>query len=172
MKRGRVAREAPGEHLVKELKWIHGILRRDLNQLRKLADEIGGGAAPARVRSTVRSLQTRSPLWQLRANCLSYCRLVHAHHGGEDVWLFPALRRANPAVTPAINRLEADHRRISDRLDQVEALADLLRSDDNPDTRTRLILALNQVRADLLTHLDVEEETIIPTLRQWRGWPR
>lgn len=172
MKRGRVDREAPGEHLVRELKWIHGVLRKDLNQLRRLADEVTAGASPDRVRSTVRSLQTRSPLWQLRTNCLSWCRLVHSHHGNEDVRLFPALRRANPALIPAVNRLEADHRRISDRLDQVEALADLLGGEDRPENRKRLVLALNEVRTALLAHLDLEEATISPTVRRWRSWPR
>ncbi|RKR87837.1 hemerythrin HHE cation binding domain-containing protein [Micromonospora pisi] len=172
MKRGRVDREAPGEHLVKELKWIHGVLRRDLNQLRRLADEVSRGASANRVQATVRSLQTRSPLWQLRVNCLSWCRLVHGHHGNEDVRIFPALRRSNPALIPAVNRLEADHRRISDLLDQVEALAKLLASDDRPETRKRLILALNDVRGGLLAHLDLEEATIIPTVRRWRDWPR
>ncbi|MGW4465746.1 hemerythrin domain-containing protein [Micromonospora sp. NPDC004704] len=174
MSRARAPRQAkaPGEHLVEELRWIHGVLRRDLNQLRKLADQIGRGAAPDRVRSTVRSLQTRGPLWQLRTNCLSYCRLVHSHHGNEDVRLFPALRRSNPALVPAVKRLEADHRRISDLLDQVEALADLLRGDDRPETRKRLIAALEAVGTELLAHLDLEEKTVIPTLRQWRDWPR
>lgn len=172
MKHDRVAGKAPGEHLVRELKSIHGLLRRDLGVLRQLADEVNGGAAPARVRSTVRSLRTRSPLWQLRVNCLSYCQLVHSHHGNEDVRLFPALRRANPTLAPAVNRLEADHRRISDLLDQVQALADLLGSDDRPDTRKRLVLALEAVRGQLLKHLDLEEKTIIPTLRQWSVWPR
>ncbi|MFK3983555.1 hemerythrin domain-containing protein [Micromonospora sp. NPDC050397] len=172
MKRGRGTREAPGEHLVKELKWIHGVLRRDLNQLRQLADEIQRGSAPERVRSTVHSLQTRSPLWQLRTNCLTWCRLVHSHHGNEDVRLFPALRRANPALIPAVNRLQADHRRISDLLDQVTSLADLLSGDDRPETRKRLLLTLAEVRTVLLAHLDLEEATITPTLRRWRDWPR
>jgi iron-sulfur cluster repair protein YtfE (RIC family) len=166
------SRPAPGEHLVAELKWIHGVLRRDLNQLRKLADQVGRGAPPDRVRSTVRALQTRGPLWQLRTNCLTWCRLVHSHHGNEDVRLFPAVRRSNPALAPAVKRLEADHRRISDRLDQVEALADLLGGDDRPETRKRLIAALREVGDDLLAHLDFEEKTISPTLRQWRDWPR
>lgn len=172
MKRGRGTREAPGEHLVKELRWIHGVLRRDLNQLRQLADEIQRGSAPDRVRATVRSLQTRSPLWQLRTNCLTWCRLVHSHHGNEDVRLFPALRRTNPALIPAVNRLQSDHRRISDLLDQVMSLADLLGGDDRPETRKRLLLTLAEVRTALLAHLDLEEATIIPTVRQWRDWPR
>ncbi|WP_371779113.1 hemerythrin domain-containing protein [Streptosporangium subroseum] len=162
---------APGEHLVNELKWVHGMLRRDLRILREVADQISSGGSAALVQAKIRSLQTRSPLWQLRVNCLQYCQFVHAHHGGEDAHLFPALRRSNPALVPIVKRLEADHRRISDLLDQVAALADLLGGEDTPDNRKRLVLALDDVSTHLLEHLDFEEESISPTLRQWTRWP-
>ena len=31
----------------------------------------------------------RAPLWQLKVNCIYYCRLVHAHHNGEDTAYLP-----------------------------------------------------------------------------------
>lgn len=163
---------APGEHLVQELRWVHGVLRHDLRTISALADEVTAGASAQRVGKAIRSLQTSSPLWQLRVNCLRYCAFVHAHHGGEDVRLFPALRRANPALNPVVDRLEADHRTVSDLLDQVESLARLIGGDDDPQIRQRLVTTLRQLASTLLAHLDFEEESISPTLRQWRQWPR
>jgi Hemerythrin HHE cation binding domain len=171
MKQNKAPAGAPGEHLVNELKWVHGMLRRDLRVLREVSGQISSGSPAAPVQAKIRTLQTRSPLWQLRVNCLQYCQFVHAHHGGEDAHLFPALRRSNPSLAPTVKRLEADHRRISDLLDQVAALADLLGSEDTPDNRKRLVLALNDVSTNLLEHLDFEEESISPTLRQWTRWP-
>ena len=169
-KHGKAA-QPPGEHLVQELLWVHGILRRDLRVIRQLADEVTAGSSGARVNNKIRSLRTQSPLWQLRSNCLRYCSFVHAHHGGEDASLFPALRRADRSLGPTVDRLEADHRKVSDLLDQVQALADLLGSDDGPETRGRLADALRELAKHLLEHLDFEEKSISPTLRRWHRWP-
>lgn len=166
-----MAADSPGGHLLAELKWVHGILRHDLRVLQELAAQIGSGAPSAQAGDTIRALRVRSPLWQMRVNCLRYCQFVHSHHGAEDVMLFPALRRSNPALGPTVDRLEADHRRISDLLDQVESLADLLGENDSDDTRGRLIHALQELGPQLLEHLDFEEESIGPTLGQWTRRP-
>jgi hypothetical protein len=165
------AEDQPGEWLVRELLWIHGILRDDLAVVRRLTREVSEGKNPETVGEEIARLQTQSPLWQLKVNCLHYCRLVHMHHNGEDVHLFPALRRSNPALGPVVDKLEADHRRVSDLLDEVEAASDALRKDDVPVGRDRLVQSLNVLADHLLAHLAFEEESISPTLRTWRGWP-
>ena len=67
----------PGEDLLQELKWVHNALRQDLALCQELAGQVAAGVAPEYVREQVKSLQTRSPLWKLRVNCLYYCRLLH-----------------------------------------------------------------------------------------------
>jgi iron-sulfur cluster repair protein YtfE (RIC family) len=161
----------PGEHLVQELLWIHGILRDDLDIVRRLAEDVQDGGAPERIRQEIANLKSQSPLWQLKVNCLYYCRLVHMHHNGEDAHLFPALRRTNPALNPVVDRLEADHRKVSDILDKVETAADALVASDIPAGRARLTGSLNLLAEHLLEHLAFEEESITPTLRSWPGWP-
>lgn len=161
----------PGDYLVQELLWIHGILRGDLAVVRRLATEVLDGKDPECIRGEISRLQTKSPLWQLKVNCLYYCRLVHAHHNGEDVHIFPALRRSDPALEPVVDRLEADHRKVSDILDEVEAAASALVQDDVPSGRTRLVDALTLLSEYLLVHLDYEEASIAPTLRTWDSWP-
>jgi Hemerythrin HHE cation binding domain len=71
------------EGLVGELKWVHAMIRQDLRTVRRLAAEVTAG-----------------PLWQLKVNCLRYCRFVHMHHHAESAFLFPRLRRSNPALGP------------------------------------------------------------------------
>jgi hypothetical protein len=162
---------APGELLVQELLWVHGMIRRDLQTVEQLANQVRAGAPPEQIRAEIGSLQTNSPLWKLRVNCLYYCRFVHSHHRLEDRMLFPALRRSNPALGPVVDQLEADHRRVSDYLDEVEAAADSLVHQDTADNRRRVVDALNVLAEQLLAHLAYEEEAISPTLRTWEGWP-
>jgi hemerythrin superfamily protein len=163
--------EHPGEHLVQELLWIHGILRDDLALVQRLAMEVADGKDPELVQAEIAQLKTKSPLWQLKVNCIYYCRLVHAHHNGEDTHIFPALRRSNPALDPVVDKLEADHRKVSDILDEVETAANDLTVDDGTPSRERLVDALNLLGEHLLAHLAYEEESISPTLRSWRHWP-
>jgi Hemerythrin HHE cation binding domain len=175
-----VTADAPGEHLVQELLWVHGMIRRDLEVLGRLAGDVASGTPATDVRATLRALQNQGPLWQLRVNCLRYCHFVHSHHGAESAILFPGLRRANPSLGPTVDRLEADHRTVAVLLDSVEALADdLVRegaevgpADDSASrTRHRLVAAIAELGAHLIEHLDFEEESISPTLRQLHSWP-
>lgn len=161
----------PGDWLVQELLWVHSLIRSDLQTVRALADQVMEGAPPAEVRAEIGSLQTNSPLWKLRVNCLYYCRFVHSHHTAEDWALFPALRRAGPALGPVVDRLEADHRRVSNHLDDVEAAADDLVRQDDAEARTRVIEALQTLAEHLLAHLEYEEQEITPTLQEWDRWP-
>lgn len=163
--------ESPGEHFVQELLWVHGILRQDLATVRRLAVEVSDGKDPDLVREEIAQLKTKSPLWQLKINCLYYCRFVYTHHNIEDAHLFPALRRTNPTLGPVVDRLEADHRKVSDILDEVETAANDLTRDDCPTVRDRLVEALNLLAEHLLAHLAFEEESISPTLRTWDRWP-
>ncbi|HEY1479455.1 MAG TPA: hemerythrin domain-containing protein [Gaiellales bacterium] len=161
----------PGQHLFDELQWVHEKIRHDLAVCEDLAERIGAGLSPEQVRAEIRELQTNSPLWRLRVNCLYYCRFVHAHHHGEDVLLFPALRASSPAMETVVDKLEADHRVVSDLLDEVEAAADALLIDDVSEVRARLIAALGALRSELIAHLSYEERMAGPTIRSWTSWP-
>jgi hemerythrin-like domain-containing protein len=110
-------------------------------------------------------------LWRLRLDCLRYCYFVHSHHNAEDVAFFPELRETNPAINPVIDRLEADHRRVSDLLDEIEAAAKALADDESVPAREAVAAALRTLGEALLSHLDYEErnlETTILRLRDYR----
>jgi Hemerythrin HHE cation binding domain len=160
-----------GEALVKELKWVHDMIRRDLAAVRRMAADVAAGLAAADVRVQLASLATNGPLWQLKINCLQYCHFVHSHHHAESLLLFPELRRSTPALDAVVDKLEADHTRVSDLLDEVEAAARALGGQGDASTRQRLVEALQRLAADLLAHLQYEEEQISGTLRTWTRWP-
>ena len=89
---------------------------------------------------------------------------MHSHHHAESVLLFPALRRTNPALNPVVDKLEADHASVSDLLGEVETAARELSGTEDPAARTRLIEALHKLSADLLAHLQYEEDHMWDTL--------
>jgi Hemerythrin HHE cation binding domain len=159
-----------GEAMVAELKWVHDMIRRDLRTVRQLAADVASGLPAPQIRAGVRSLAASGPLWQLKINCLQYCRFVHSHHHAESVLLFPRLRRTNPGLGPVVDKLEADHATVSALLDEVSAAAADLAGQEEPATRKRLIDALADLSTVLLAHLDYEEEHIAGTLRTWAGW--
>lgn len=162
--------EMPGDGLVQELLWIHSMLRRDLETVRGLAADVAAGAPPDLVQAQIDKLETSSPLWKLRVNCLYYCRFVHGHHTLEDTALFPALRRANPEIGPVVDRLEADHLQISGNLDEIGTTTYELSQRDTVEGRQRVVDALNRLADHLLEHLAYEEESISPTLRTMDNW--
>jgi Hemerythrin HHE cation binding domain len=155
-----------GRAMFEELLWVHSAIRRDLEIVEKLAADVGGGLPGEAVQDALGELKTNGPLWQLKVNCLRYCRHVHAHHGAEDLLLFPALRAADPSINPVVDRLEADHLRVSDMLDVVEAAARALTDTDVADARRRVIEGLQDLHVHLLEHLDYEELNAGPTIRR------
>jgi hemerythrin-like domain-containing protein len=139
------------------------MIRRDLEVVRRLAVDVGEGLAPDDLLDELSQLKTNGPLWRLKVNCLRYCHFVHSHHGAEDVMLFPALRHANPSLGPVVDKLEADHRRVSDLLDDTERAAAALNGGDQ--ARARVSMSLDVLAESLLEHLDYEEREAGPTLR-------
>ena len=155
-----------GRAIFEELLWVHSIIRRDLEIVEQLAADVGEGIPGEAVQDALGELKTSGPLWRLKVNCLRYCSHVHAHHGAEDVLLFPTLRAADPSIGSVVDRLEADHVRVSDLLDVVEAAARELTDAEGGDARRRVIDGLRDLHVHLLEHLDYEERYAGPTMRR------
>jgi hypothetical protein len=156
---------AAGEAFYDELLWVHRMVRRDLDRVRELAGAVTNGKPADEVRAELDELKTNSPLWKLKVNCLNYCSFVHSHHNAEDRLLFPALRAANPELAPVVDRLEADHRKVSDLLDDVEEAARALSTVAGDEARARVATALEDLAGHLLDHLEYEEENVAETMR-------
>ena len=160
-----------GKALFEELRWVHGMIRRDLEVAEELAQSVLAGLPAHAVQTEISGLQTNSPLWQLKVNCLRYCRFVHLHHNLEDTAFFPTLRAANPALAPVVDKLEADHRTVSELLDEIEEAAAGLDQDDGDAARRRVADGLDALGVQLLAHLDYEEQRAGPTIRRLASWP-
>jgi len=145
------------------------MLRRDLAAVQGIAAAAAAGEPAEQVRHDLSALQTSGPLLRLKANCLGYCQLVHSHHSGEDSLLFPAVRRAAPHLAATIDRLEADHRAVSDLLDRIEAAAHDL--GHVTTARARLVAALDLLSTHLHDHLAFEERSLAPVLGTWTHRP-
>ena len=162
---------SPGEALFQELLWVHGMLRRDLETVQGLANDVGNGLAPRDVQEQIGELQANSPLWKFRANCLYFCRFVHAHHTLEDQAFFPAIRRSDPSMEGVVDKLEADHREIATHVEAVNETTRTLMKDDSVASRQSTADALSSLADHLLEHLAYEEEAIGPTVRSWERLP-
>ena len=133
---------------------------------RSFAADVDDGLAGEAVEEALGEFKTKGPLWQLKVNCLRYCGFVDAHHGAEDRLLFPVLRASDPGIRAIVDRLEADHRRVSDLLDAVEDASRALTNGGGEDARRRVVEGLEDLRGHLLEHLDFEEENAGPVIRR------
>jgi Hemerythrin HHE cation binding domain len=153
-----------GRAIYESLLFVHSHIRRDLETVRQLAIEAVDGAPARQMRERLHELKRDSILWLLQVNCLRYCSFVHLHHHAEDTHFFGELRQTNPSINPVIDRLQADHRRVADDLDAVEAAADGLQRDDDSNARQAVVETLLALERNLLAHLDYEELSIESTV--------
>lgn len=91
-----------GQHLID----VHDMLRRELDELRKLLEQVREGAISAgEARSALNEMAMRQNDWTLGAFCARYRRAVAQHHGLEDDAVFPHLAQSDPSLAPVIDRL-------------------------------------------------------------------
>ena len=148
-----------GQHLID----VHDHLRAELEQIRDLVEQVAAGSiGVGQARSHINTMTMRQNNWTLGTYCESYCRLVTTHHSLEDASLFPHLRRADPALAPVVDRLEAEHRIIHDVLEGVDkALVALV---DGSGSIDGLRAAVDLMDDTLLSHLSYEERELVEPL--------
>ena len=159
---------ARGRAMYESLLAVHAFIRGDLDLVEGLAAQALEGADAEDLRRQLRDLKRGSMLWRLQVMFVRYCRFVHSHHNAEDADFFSELRDTNPTINPVIDRLQADHRRVSDDLDAVEDAANALARDDGQQARRVVVETLQALRENLLAHLEYEELNIEATVRRVR----
>ena len=162
---------ARGRALYQSLLAVHRMIRRDLDIVERLAADVLDGLPADGVHEELENLKTNGMLWQFQVSCLRWCGFVHSHHHAEDVMFFDELEETNPAITPVVEKLKADHRAVSDYLDAVEAAARALSADESHDARRAVADALEMLKGHLLTHLEYEELNVAATARRLRDFP-
>jgi hypothetical protein len=162
---------ARGRVLYEMLLAAHSSLRRELAGVEQLAAAVVDGLPADELHEELENLRGTSLLWQFQASCLRYCSFVHMHHNAEDMEFFDELEQTNPAITPVVERLRAEHGAVSDYVDAVEAAARALRIDDGLEARRAVAEARGVLKAHLLVHLDYEEQNVAATARRLRDLP-
>jgi deazaflavin-dependent oxidoreductase (nitroreductase family) len=124
------------------LKAIHDAFRRELALIRK-------------------EVATPGPKLglQLRINCLTVCRGLDYHHTMEDQQMFTTLGRHDPQLAGPLARLREGHRAIKQQLDDLQ---ELLSADQVYHSTLRA--KVERLTTELESHLDYEEEHLIPAL--------
>jgi len=154
---------ANGQQLVA----VHDHLRNELNQIQTLVAEVADGSASAtHARTAINKMTVRQNNWTVGAYCATYCRLVTTHHTVEDQALFPRLRRADPRLSPVIDRLAAEHVTIHGVLERLDGALVAFVSDASGTAggSEQLHAALDLLSATLLSHLSYEERELVEPL--------
>ncbi len=151
-----------GQHLVD----VHDHLRNELTQLRGMIEQVVAGTLDAgAARGAINAMTMRQNNWTLGAYCQSYCRFVTLHHTLEDQALFPHLRTADPRLAPVLDRLAAEHERIAEVLDEVDAALVALVA--KPDATADVQVAVQRLADGLLSHLGYEERELVGPIDRW-----
>ena len=160
-----------GRMLYQSLLAVHALIRRDLTTVGHLAAAVQEGLPAEDVHEELGELKRNGMLWQFQVSCLSYCGFVHMHHNAEDREFFGELEETNQAIRPVVERLRADHRKVSDHLDAVETAARALSEDESQPARRAVADALEVLEGDLLAHLEYEELNVAGTARRLPDLP-
>jgi hemerythrin-like domain-containing protein len=87
---------------------------------------------------------------------------LHIHHEGEDVLLYPKLIQRVPEQAPMTEQVDHEHQTIKTALDAASAACAAWRARPSAETGEALAAALDQVNSVVQTHLDDEEQKIVP----------
>jgi hypothetical protein len=132
---------------------VHGALRRDLT---RAADALSREPFPGDAQRVA-----------IAQHMLAMMRFLHLHHSGEDAWLWPTMRRLNPASSDVLDQMDADT--------VTEAAAAYQKSATG---REPLLQTLRDLQGTLDPHLRREEDEMMPivartlTAAQWDAWER
>ncbi|MGY1804998.1 hemerythrin domain-containing protein [Blastococcus sp. SYSU D00922] len=127
---------------------VHRVFRRELRLLPQLVREVAPGDT---ARAAVLAEHGRLILTGL-----------HMHHTGEDDLLWPKLLDRCPPDAELVNRMEEQHERVHDALEQLQPALDRWEAEARPAVTEEVAAGFDALREALLPHLDEEEREILP----------
>ncbi|MFJ5264202.1 nitroreductase/quinone reductase family protein [Streptomyces sp. NPDC088387] len=127
--------------MAEALKVVHDAFRRELDMIRKELTD-GGTHLVA----------------QLRINCLTFCHGLDNHHTGENIAMFPALAGRYPEAAPTLVRLNEEHERITELVEELRRV--VMGDEPVPVVRAEV----ERLTTALEAHLAYEEEQLMPLL--------
>jgi hemerythrin-like domain-containing protein len=127
---------------------VHRVFRREL----RLIPELVRAVAPG---DTARA-----------AVLANHGRLIldglHGHHTGEDELLWPKLLERCAPDAELVHRMEEQHERVHDALEQLHPALDRWEAEARPAVTEEVAAGFDRLRVALLEHLDDEERYILP----------
>ncbi|MEU8364019.1 hemerythrin domain-containing protein [Nonomuraea sp. NPDC048882] len=132
---------------------IHRAMRADLHRLAELTADIEAGRERAdqdRAAATAKFVQ-------------DVCHAIHTHHTREDDLVWPLIERHAGAAVD-LSDLSEDHSELDPLLEEVQAAARTFAAGGEV---TALAAAVKRLTALLDEHIEAEEATIFPVIRQY-----
>jgi hypothetical protein len=88
--------------------------------------------------------------------------LLHHHHTGEDIGLWPLVRRRAPDLGSQLDMMEAEHASVAGAIISTRAAARQYAATADPSAAHELRQALVELSGVLLPHLEHEETEVMP----------
>jgi hemerythrin-like domain-containing protein len=88
--------------------------------------------------------------------------LLHVHHHGEDLKLWPVLTERAPDEAAMVREVADQHAAVDSSIGQIRELLGAWREDPNAATRDALADSLENLTVVLSAHLDDEERLVVP----------
>ena len=89
-------------------------------------------------------------------------RILHAHHEGEDVLLYPLLRERQPEHADLFALMDAEHSGMDELVATLLAATQAWTANPSAENRAQLHVAVFPLERALLAHLSKEEEAVLP----------
>lgn len=146
-----------------DMKAVHQVFRDAFAAADRLL-----GSVPAR--DTARAAQVHS----FYTNVLSF---LHGHHSGEDELVWPLLTARCGEAAAEVERIAAQHAGLDPAIERAEVLLAGWAVTPDPALGAAAAQALTQLGELLVTHLDEEEEVVLPlaaehlTMEEWGALP-
>jgi hemerythrin-like domain-containing protein len=137
---------------IRIFKLVHDTLRTFADRLGKTLDAV--------TPSDTSQLSTVADRWAF------YARQLHHHHENEDNLVFPRLRSAQVDFADLDEQLRREHEELVTEMSSVDDSFAMARR--RPDERSLSVLcaALAQFSSSLQTHLDLEDERLLPLVQE------
>jgi hypothetical protein len=132
---------------------IHRVFRRELSM------------APALIASVADSDSSRSRI--VGEHVLDALQVLHHHHEGEDLLLWPKLRERVPDQRAILDELEAGHLQLGVVMDQLMTGLAQFTATAGAAEGAQLAESLASLQPELSAHLDQEEQHILPLVNAY-----
>ncbi|MFC6237053.1 hemerythrin domain-containing protein [Longivirga aurantiaca] len=127
---------------------VHTALRREI------------GALPALVRGVADDDTDRSAV--VGGHYALMARLLHIHHEGEDVALWPVLHQRAPEAAELVARMQREHADLGTALETADSAVPRWQADPTAAAREEAAAAIAAVDRVLIAHLAEEESEVLP----------